>query len=537
VSERLARVEAIIDASGAAAVIEARLPIGVRPRQLHARTLLIGMMLAMLAGRDALLTNVLAALLELPEGDRRRLGVIAQWKHAEHTLTYRQLEYTYRLITAKLAKDIPDGSPSDILAEVLDALLEASITVLGEPASSSYAVDWTAHESCSRPPPKQAEPETKAAADHGQPAGSDTNPEPASAQQQPQRHQRRSDREAAWGHRTVTHPANNEMFYGYYLQALTIVRDEHGPDVPELARRLHLASPQHDPPAQIVPVIQRMHQDGIPISDLLADSGYAYRQPETFALPIRALGASLIIDLHPNDRGTHGTHHGATRHNGNLYCPATPQPLLELAPLHRGASAEQTDAHDRRCHELARYKLAPITDYDPDGYRRVICPAAQAKLRCSLRPTSMTLPHDRPTIQNPPEHPPICCTQQTITVPPTVNAKTAQKHDYPSPQHRASYNRRTAAERTFATTTDRATNDLSRGWCRLTGLTPIALFTATALIARNIRIHNAFHARQAENQRRAQAGLPPKHRRRRRQSLADLIGAANAPPQPTTLAP
>ena len=48
----------------------------------------------------------------------------------------------------------------------------------------------------------------------------------------------------------------------------------------------------------------------------------------------------------------------------------------------------------------------------------------------------MTLTHDRPTILDPPEHPPVCCTQQTITVPPSVNAKTAQKHDYPSPQHR-----------------------------------------------------------------------------------------------------
>lgn len=526
-SAQLERVEAIIDASGAAGRIELLLPIGVRPRQLHTRTLLIGMLLAMLAGRDALLTGVHEVLLALPEPDRRRLAVIADWKHAEHTLTYRQLEYTYRLITKRLAKDQPDGSPSTILSEVLDALLEASVCVLGEPDSTSYAIDWTAHETWSRPPPKQAaepQPRTQPAAGDRQPAVT------------PNERERRSDREAAWGHRTVTHPAENELFYGYYLQAVTAVKDEHGPDIPELARRIHLASPRHDPPAEIVPVIARMHQDGIPIKDLLADSGYSYRQPETFALPIRKLGASLIIDLHPNDRGTHGTHHGATCHNGNLYCPATPTALLELSPLHRGASAEQTHAHDQRCQELAHYKLSAITRHDPDGYHRVICPAAQAKLRCPLRPISMTLPHHRPTILDPPEHPPVCCTQQTITVPPSVNAKTAQKHDYPSPQHRTSYNRRSAAERTFATLNDRSTNDLSRGWCRLTDLTPIALFTATTLIARNIRIHDAFAARQTENQRRANLGLPPKQRQRRRHSAEDLINAANAPPQPADLA-
>jgi len=279
-----------------------------------------------------------------------------------------------------------------------------------------------------------------------------------------------------------------------------------------------------------VPVIQRMAASGTRIGDLLADSGYAYRIAERWALPIRALGAQLIQDLHPNDRGPHGTHHGAIASNGNLYCPATPKPLLDLAPLHPAASAEQTATHDRHCAELARYKLSPITGYDPDGYRRVICPAAQQKLRCPHKPDSITLAHDHPTILAPPQHPPVCRQQQTITVPPTVNAKTAQKHDYPSREHRRSYNRRTAAERTFSTTNDRATNDLSRGWCRLFGLTPIALFIATALTARNLRIADAYNARQTENQRRAANGLPPKRRKRRRQTLDNLAATANAPP-------
>ncbi|HJS93820.1 MAG TPA: hypothetical protein VJ741_06125 [Solirubrobacteraceae bacterium] len=533
-SARLERVEQIIDASGIAGRIEALLPVGVRPRQLRVRTLLVGMVLTMLAGRDALLTNVLEVLLALPEADRRRLGVSAQWNDAEHQLTYRQLEYTYRLIVGKLSKRQPDGTPSEHLSKVLNALLEASVTVLGEPASSSYAIDWTDQETWSRPLRKQpaaSQPQTEPTADHGQPAASDTGAETVPPDpKNPDKRERRRDREASWGHRTVTHPANNEAFFGYYLQAVTAVKDEHGPEVPELARRMHLASCQHDPPAQIVPIIQRMAASGINLADVLVDSGYSYRQPQTFALPIRQLGASLIMDLHPNDRGTHGTHHGAICANGNLYCPATPTTLLELGPLPRPSTLEQADAHDRQCAELARYKLSPVTGYDNDGYRRVICPAAQGKLRCPLRPQSLTLPHQRPTIPDPPQPPPTCCTQKTITVPPSVNTKTAQKHDYPSREHRHSYHRRTAAERTFATLTDRATNDLTRGWCRLTGLTSIALFIATAFIARNTRIADAFHARQADNQRRAANGLPPKQRKRRRQTTQDLIDTAKTPP-------
>jgi hypothetical protein len=56
-----------------------------------------------------------------------------------------------------------------------------------------------------------------------------------------------------------------------------------------------------------------------------------------------------------------------------------------------------------------------------------------------------------------------------------VGAKTRQKHDYPSPAHRRSYARRTGAERTFSTIKDRATTTIARGWCRLTGLTPLTL--------------------------------------------------------------
>ena len=104
-------------------------------------------------------------------------------------------------------------------------------------------------------------------------------------------------------------------------------------------------------------------------------------------------------------------------------------------------------------------------------------------------------------------------------MPPEVTAKTARKHDYPSKAHRRSYARRTGAERGFATAKDPATNTISRGWCRLMGLTPLMLFAVTLLVVRNQRILAAWDARQAENARRAAAGLPPRTRKRRRKTL------------------
>ncbi len=217
-----------------------------------------------------------------------------------------------------------------------------------------------------------------------------------------------------------------------------------------------------------------------------------------------------------------GTHHGAVIANGNLYCPATPKPLPELAPLPPGAALDTVAGHDQQTAELARHKLGRLTADDADGYHRVTCPAVTGKIRCPLRPQSMTISRDRPEILTPPHHPPACCTQQTITVPPNVATKTRQKHDYPSAQWRRSYRRRTSAERANATIKDTASNNIARGWCRLTGLTPLTLWIACLLAIRNQRILTAYQARQDDNARRAAAGLPPRTRKRRRTSIAQL---------------
>jgi hypothetical protein len=491
----LAASEEIIDASGIAPRIEAMLPAGARPRQLSVRTLLAGMCLAQADHRPAHLTRVHQALVSLPEGEQRRLGILADAKNGPHLLTYRQAEYTFGLITRALGKDQPDGLPSPALQHTCDDLLEASVPEEFKNASRSLAVDWTDLESFSRPPPRGTS--------------------------------NCADPEASWGHRknNLRHD-EDELFFGYYHSAAIMTADEQGPPIPELARRMTLSSCRHDPVPAITAVLTAMPQDGIPLGDVLADSGYSHRIPQHWASPLRAAGAQLVQDLHPHDRGPKGTHAGAVIANGSLYCPCTPRTLLELGPLARTATPAQAAAHDAKTAEAARHKLGRLTSNDQDGYHRVQCPAAMSKIRCPLRPASMTLDRNRPEILTPPEHPQACCAQQTITVPPDVLAKTAQKHDYPSAGWRRSYARRTSAERGFATAKDPASNDISRGWCRLMGLAPLMLSVTTLLVARNQRIHTAWDTRQEENTRRAARGLPPKTRKRRRKTLATLA----APP-------
>ncbi len=387
----------VIDISGVAPRIEAMLPTGVRRRQLSVRTLLAGMCLAQAGHRPAHLTRIHQALTTLGEDGKRRPGVIADWRHGPHRLTCRQTGYTFGLVADALGKDEPDGHglPSGPLQGICDDLLEASVPEEFKHASASLAVDWTDLESFSRPPP------------HGT---SDC-----------------ADPEASWGHRKNNLlRSENELSCGYYLSAGVMMPEENGPAIPELARRAAVSSCRHDPVRAFAPALTAMPGQGIPLGDILDDSGCAHRDAGARALPLRAAGARLVQDLHPHDRGPKGTHDGAIISNGNLYCPQAPRPLLELGPLARTATKEQAADHDRKTGELARYKLGRLTADDPDGYHRVQCPAAMGKIRCPLRPASMRLDRDRPEILQPPEHPQACCAQQAITVPPGVLAKTAR---------------------------------------------------------------------------------------------------------------
>ena len=488
---RLFDIEAILDDQVVEEVtekIEAALPKGARRRQLRIRTLLAGMLACQADHRPAHLTRAHRALLCLDAADQRRLGVLADWGQKEHQLTYRQVERTYALMSSVLAKPTPDGAPSELLSELTEALMEASVPERWKGASSSLAVDWTDHESFASPPTKGG---------------------------------RSADPEASWGRRKGGGPGQrDELFFGYYLQAATMVKDEGQPEVPELTRRITVSTCHLDAPRAVVPVLERLRDSEVAIGDVLCDSGYAHRAAEAFALPVRALGAELVMDLHPHDRGPKGTFAGAILNNGRLYCPLTPSSLLGLGPLARDADTQTVEAHDQKTAELSRYKLSRLSRDDADGYHRVGCPAVEGKLRCPLRPASMALSADRPEVFTPPEIPPRCCVQTSVTVPVSVNAMTAQKHDYPSQAWRRSYARRTAVERTFARGKDRATNDIGRGWCRLTGIAAITAFLACVFVVRNQSVVDAFE------QRARRAPAAPR-RRRRRTSISDLIMAGS----------
>ncbi len=250
----------------------------------------------------------------LPEADRARLGVVVDWRTGPHWLSYRQVEHTARALARSLGKPCPDGQPSAALAGFSAALLEASVPRAAKAASAALAVDWTDVESFACPPVPEVRPS--------------------------------ADPEASWGHRRGHAPGQkDELFFGYYLSAATMVNDEAGPAVPELVRRATLSSCRLDPVPAFVPALADMAASGVALGDVLADSGYAHRVAEHWALPLRALGAEIVTDLHPADRGPGAPLPGpyvamatctARPHPRPCWpwcrCPATPAPQ-KLLPM------------------------------------------------------------------------------------------------------------------------------------------------------------------------------------------------------------
>ena len=477
----LTRAEDIIDGSGVALRTEALLPIGARHRQLKVRTLLAGMMLTQADRRPACLTKVHRALIALPGPGQARPGVTGDRQHGPHQLTYRQVERTFGLAVKALGKDKPAGAPSDVLASVLDDLLEASIPAQHKDASTALAADWTDMETF-RPPRRGTSqvrrPRSLMGAPHQQPArppGRDVlRFLPTGGHHGP-----RGNRPAGPGAGPPDDP--------HLLPPRPSPRPGRRPDPHAPGRH-----PPRRHPGRLRLRPPRRHCLGHPAPPgrRPADPGPAPKRPRA--------------PRHPP--GRHHRQRQPTPPRQNRCRNPDPSP-------HR--HPPQVTTHDQQAAELSRHKLGRISADGPTATTASCAPQPRARSAAPPAKLDDTAPRP-PGDPHPARAPASLLHPQTITVPPEVAAKTRQKHDYPSPQHRRSYARRTAAERTFSTIKDPATTSVARGWCRLMGVTPLALWLACLLTVRNQRILSAWDARQEQNTHQA-AARPQKTRKRRRQ--------------------
>jgi len=204
-----------------------------------------------------------------------------------HPLTYRQVERTFHTMVslidptpvpsfARVADaaraahlagaraGIDTAAAEAALTSLCDRLLEASIGEAHKQASTSVAVDWTDHASWSRPAPatpRGPPPTPTPRGDIGPPTPPGPGPRCSSAT---------TPRPSPWSPTSTGRPPPSSSGASPYAPSL-------------------------DPAATMVGVLTRMATAGIGLGDVLADAGYAYRAPTTWAQPLRALRALVAM--------------------------------------------------------------------------------------------------------------------------------------------------------------------------------------------------------------------------------------------------
>jgi hypothetical protein len=518
---------ALIDRSAAADQAEAALARRTgRRRSLPVRAVLAALLLLAMGDRPLHLTRVTDLLFRrLSPASRALLGITGTAPDRRAFLAaYRRVRYCFHLIcSAADPSPLPKNrclTPAELTAAsrpmtpeqataarrrletLINALIEASVSVLApaERAASGGAagLDATAVPLFSRGPSRRT----------GLSA---------------------SDPDGGWyvregDHRDAEdHKGKRRTRIAWALEA-TIVTTARAPGSPpghpNLALGLALTRPGEDPGGTgtrvLASVAARGHRPGY----LGADRAYTAARPESFHLPVRALGYSPVMDYRIDQLGIQANSGGALLVEGTWHCPAMPGPLIEATADHR-AAAITTDLYAARIAARSPYRLRPKDGPDDDGYQRLSCPAAGShpRLICPLRQSSLSPRDGRAKVPEPPADPPRVCRQSAITIAPDTGARHRQDLPFASPAWQDSYaTMRNTIEGLNGFIKDPAHEALAQpARRRVRGIAACALFSALLLMAANLRKIRAYRAMTAESR----ASNTTRRKRRRRVRLSD----------------
>jgi len=289
---------------------------------------------------------------------------------------------------------------------------------------------------------------------------------------------------------------------------------------PNLALGLALTRPGEDPGGTgarvLASVAARGHRPGY----LGADRAYSAARPESFHLPVRALGYSPVMDYRVDQPGIQANSGGALLAEGTWCCPAMPGPLIEATAGHRSATIT-TDLYAARIAARSPYRLRPKDGPGDDGYQRLSCPASGShpRLICPLREASLAPRDGRAKVLDAPADPPRICRQSAITIAPDAGARHRQDLPFASPAWQDRYaTMRNTIEGLNGYVKDPAHEALAQpARRRVRGIAACALFSALLLMAANLRKIRAYRAMTAESR----ASNTTRRKRRRRVRLSD----------------
>jgi len=309
--------------------------------------------------------------------------------------------------------------------------------------------------------------------------------------------------------------------YGYEATLGVAAADDDESVFPSLVAGMVLHRPGAEPGKNATRVLANISRRGHPALWLAGDRAYSSAKAPDLQLPARSLGYFPVWDFKDNQLGVQASCQGLIQVEGCWYCPMMPKALVDATADVRAHRIDD-ELYATRIAERDTYRARPKARPTPDGDVRLLCPAAGPNpvVRCPLKARSLTrAPAGSQRIvvnDEVAEHPPACCTQESVTIHPEAGAKFAQDLPYQSPAWQATYHRlRNATEGTNGFLKDpihEALDDAGRR--RIHGVTAQSLFTALLALAANVRKIRSFLEQRAITAGKVRR-LPSRRRTRR----------------------
>jgi hypothetical protein len=291
---------------------------------------------------------------------------------------------------------------------------------------------------------------------------------------------------------------------------------------PNVVVGLALGRPGVDPGATAVRVLKGALDRGFSSGPLGCDRAYSAAFAARFHLPVRAMGFELVIDYRIDQLGPQANSHGALMVEGTWYCPSMPDALVN-ATIDLRAGTIDASTYATRIAARADFALRRKSGPDADGYERFICPARgpHPKVRCALRPSSLSALGRRTVSEPRLDAPPTICRQSAVTIAPDVGVRHAQSLAFGSEKWARTYaTLRNTIEGWNAFAKDPAHEALAEApRRRVRGIAAQGVFVTLLYVAANLRKIETYRA-QLDDRRAIEAR---KRARRRRVSLSDYV--------------